>query len=73
NQLNSDLRSQDALLNQANAAVQQAGDHLAYTRLTAEFDGLVTQWQTEVGQVMATGQAVVSLARPESREAVVDL
>ncbi|RMS01082.1 hypothetical protein ALP75_200048 [Pseudomonas syringae pv. actinidiae] len=33
----------------------------------------MTQWQTEVGQVMATGQAVVSLARPESREAVVDL
>lgn len=72
-QLNSDLRSQNALLDQASAAVQQAGDHLAYTRLNAEFDGLVTQWQTEVGQVMATGQAVVSLARPESREAVVDL
>ncbi|MCI3946146.1 efflux transporter, RND family, MFP subunit [Pseudomonas syringae] len=72
-QLASDLHGQSAFLDQARAAVQQARDHVAYTRLSAEFDGLVTGWQAEVGQVMATGQAVVSLARPDSREAVVDL
>ncbi len=72
-QLNSDLRNQDALQQRAGIALQQARDHLSYTRLFAEFDGLVTDWRAEVGQVMSAGQPVVSLARPESREAVVDL
>lgn len=72
-QLSSDLRNQDALQQRARIALQQAGDHLSYTRLFAEFDGLVTDWRAEVGHVMAAGQPVVSLARPESREAVVDL
>ncbi|KPY63605.1 efflux RND transporter periplasmic adaptor subunit [Pseudomonas amygdali] len=72
-QLNSEVRTQDALRSQASIALQQATDHVSYTRLSAEFDGLITEWQAEVGQVIATGQAVVSLARPESREAVVDL
>ncbi|MCF9001279.1 efflux RND transporter periplasmic adaptor subunit [Pseudomonas syringae] len=66
-QLDSDLRTQDALRNQARVAVQQATDHVSYTRLSAEFDGLITGWQAEVGQ------AVVNLARPDSREALVDL
>ncbi|MEE4341124.1 efflux RND transporter periplasmic adaptor subunit [Pseudomonas alliivorans] len=72
-QLSSDLRNQDALQQRADIALQQARDHLSYTRLLAEFDGLVTDWRAEVGQVMAAGEPVVSLARPESREAVVDL
>ncbi|MEE4308632.1 efflux RND transporter periplasmic adaptor subunit [Pseudomonas alliivorans] len=72
-QLSSDLRNQDALQQRADIALQQARDHLSYTRLLAEFDGLVTDWRAEAGQVMAAGEPVVSLARPESREAVVDL
>ncbi|WP_440090241.1 efflux RND transporter periplasmic adaptor subunit [Pseudomonas fragariae (ex Marin et al. 2024)] len=72
-QLSSDLRNQDALQQRADIALQQARNHLSYTRLLAEFDGLVTDWRAEVGQVMAAGEPVVSLARPESREAVVDL
>ncbi|MEE5138546.1 efflux RND transporter periplasmic adaptor subunit [Pseudomonas alliivorans] len=72
-QLSSDLRNQDALQQRADIALQQARDHLSYTRLLAEFDGLVTDWRAEVGQVMAAGEPVVSLARPESRETVVDL
>ncbi|MBI6855437.1 efflux RND transporter periplasmic adaptor subunit [Pseudomonas cichorii] len=71
--LSSDLRSQEAILHQAKIAAEQASDHLSYTRLLAEFDGVVTGWHAEVGQVMVTGHSVVSLARPESREAVVDL
>ncbi|MEE4692621.1 efflux RND transporter periplasmic adaptor subunit [Pseudomonas alliivorans] len=72
-QLSSDLRNQEALQQRADIALQQARDHLSYTRLLAEFDGLVTDWRAEVGQVMAAGEPVVSLARPESRETVVDL
>jgi RND family efflux transporter MFP subunit len=72
-QMSSDLQTQDAILTQARNALQQANDHVSYTRLLAEFDGVVTGWQGEVGQVVATGHPVISLARPESREAVVDL
>lgn len=72
-QMNSDLQTQSALLTQARNALQQANDHVSYTRLLAEFDGVVTHWQGEVGQVVAAGHPVISLARPESREAVVDL
>ncbi|MCD5995499.1 efflux RND transporter periplasmic adaptor subunit [Pseudomonas sp. CDFA 602] len=72
-QLGNDMHTQEAIRDQARNAVQQANDHVSYTRLLAEFDGLVTDWHAEVGQVMATGQPVVSLARPDSREAVVDL
>ncbi|MDG6401306.1 efflux RND transporter periplasmic adaptor subunit [Pseudomonas quasicaspiana] len=72
-QMSGDLQTQDAMLSQARNALQQATDHLSYTRLLAEFDGVVTDWHGEVGQVVATGHPVVSLARPESREAVVDL
>lgn len=72
-QMSSDLQTQDAILSQARNALQQATDHVSYTRLLAEFDGVITDWHGEVGQVVATGHPVVSLARPESREAVVDL
>lgn len=72
-QLSSDVQTQSAVLSQALNALQQANDQVSYTRLLAEFDGVVTDWQGEVGQVVATGHPVVSLARPESREAVVDL
>lgn len=72
-QMSSDLQAQGAILSQARNALQQANDHVSYTRLLAEFDGVVTDWHGEVGQVVATGHPVVSLARPESREAVVDL
>jgi len=72
-QMSSDLQTQGAILSQARNALQQANDHVSYTRLLAEFDGVVTDWHGEVGQVVATGHPVVSLARPESREAVVDL
>lgn len=72
-QIRSDLRTQEAMLSQARLALQQANDQLSYTRLLAEFEGVVTDWQAEAGQVVATGQTVVSLARPQSREVVVDL
>ncbi|CAN7467586.1 efflux RND transporter periplasmic adaptor subunit [Aquipseudomonas alcaligenes] len=67
------LKTTRASLDQARAAEQQASDQLAYTRLTTDFDGVVTAWRAEAGQVVAAGQEVVTLARPEVREAVFDL
>ncbi|WP_407528809.1 efflux RND transporter periplasmic adaptor subunit [Methylobacterium oryzisoli] len=62
-----------ARLAQAKAARQRAEDERGYTSLTADFDGVVTAWTAEVGQVVPAGQAVVTLARPDVREAVVDI
>jgi RND family efflux transporter MFP subunit len=62
-----------ARLAQAKAARQRAEDERGYTTLTADFDGVVTAWSAEVGQVVPAGQAVVTLARPDVREAVVDI
>lgn len=67
------LKTSQASFDQAKAAVQQARDQLSYTRLVTDFDGVITTWHAEAGQVVSAGQAVVTLARPEVREAVFDL
>lgn len=75
-QLDSAVASRDtaqARLVQAQANLQKARDQIGYTELHADFDGVVTVRSAEVGQVLSAGQAVVTLARPEEREAVVDI
>lgn len=67
------LKTSQASFDQAKAALQQARDQLSYTRLVTDFDGVITTWHAEAGQVVSAGQAVVTLARPEVREAVFDL
>ena len=62
-----------ARLDQALAALRAAEDQVGYTELHANFDGVVTAWNAEVGQYVDNGQAVVTLARPDVREAVVDI
>nr|WP_238183097.1 efflux RND transporter periplasmic adaptor subunit [Methylobacterium trifolii] len=62
-----------ARLAQAQASLQKARDQIGYTELKADFDGVVTQRSAEVGQDLSAGQAVVTVARPEVREAVVDI
>jgi membrane fusion protein, multidrug efflux system len=62
-----------ARVEQAQASLQKARDQMGYTELKAEFDGVVTQRLAEVGQVLSAGQGVVTVARPDVREAVVDI
>ncbi|MDP4002970.1 efflux RND transporter periplasmic adaptor subunit [Methylobacterium sp. NEAU K] len=62
-----------ARVDQAAASLQKARDQMGYTELKAEFDGVVTQRLAEIGQVLSAGQGVVTIARPEVREAVVDI
>ena len=62
-----------ARVSQAEASLQKARDQMGYTELKAEFDGVVTQRLAEVGQVLSAGQGVVTVARPEARDAVVDI
>lgn len=58
---------------QMQASLQKARDQIGYLELKAEFDGVVTQRLAEIGQVLSAGQGVFTVARPDVREAVVDI
>lgn len=64
------LRSSEAKLDSANAALALARDQLRYAELIADFDGIVTAVGAEPGQVINTGQMVVRLAPPGEKDAV---
>jgi RND family efflux transporter MFP subunit len=48
-------------------------EQLSYTKVSADYAGVVTAIGAEVGQVVAPGQTVVTVARPDIREAVIDV
>ena len=62
-----------ARLEATRATLQKAEQALEYTTLKAQFSGVVTSWTTEVGQQVAAGQAVVTVARPDVLEASLDV
>ena len=68
-----DLKTTQATLDQARASVNQAKDQLNYAELRTDHAGIVTAWKAEAGQVVSAGQQVVTLARPDIKEAVIDL
>ncbi|WP_419712534.1 efflux RND transporter periplasmic adaptor subunit [Pseudomonas sp. NFX224] len=70
---NTDLKTTQASLDQARAAVEQSKDQLGYTELRADHKAVVTAWSAEAGQVVTAGQQVVTLAQPDIKEAVIDL
>ena len=59
-----------ANVTRARAALRKAEDALSFTLIHADFDGVVTSRYAEPGQVVSPGQKVVTIARPEVREAV---
>ena len=68
-----DLKTTQASLDQARAAVNQSKDQLGYTELRSDHRAVVTAWNAEAGQVVTAGQQVVTLAQPDIKEAVIDL
>ena len=58
---------------QAQAGLTKAKEQLSYTVIAAETDGVITAWDAEIGQVVAAGKTVVTVARPDVKEAVFDL
>lgn len=62
-----------ASVEQAQAALAKARDQLGYATLRADADGVVTAVSAEVGQMTVPGNTVVTLARTDIREAVIDL
>ena len=67
------LKTTQASLDQARAAVNQSKDQLGYTELRSDHKAVVTAWNAEAGQVVTAGQQVVTLAQPDIKEAVIDL
>jgi RND family efflux transporter MFP subunit len=57
----------------ARANLTKAIEQLGYAQVKADFAGVVTAVSAEVGQVVSPGQSVVTVARPDVREAVVDI
>lgn len=60
----------EANLTRAQASLRKAKDLLSFTQLLADFDGVVTGRYAEPGQVVNAGQKILTVARPEIREAV---
>ncbi|NIE76790.1 efflux RND transporter periplasmic adaptor subunit [Pantoea sp. Ap-967] len=67
------LKTTGASLEQARSSLSQARDQLDYSTLRADHAAVITAWQAEAGQTVTAGQAVVTLARPDVKEAVIDL
>jgi RND family efflux transporter MFP subunit len=55
------------------ANLTKAIEQLGYAELKSDFAGVVIAVGAEVGQVVSPGQSVVTVARPDVREAVVDI
>jgi membrane fusion protein, multidrug efflux system len=76
----SDYDHQQDRVAAAQATYQQAqrqydlrDDQLRYTDLRADHDGVITAVDAEVGQVVAEGQSVVSLAWSDDRDVYIDV
>jgi membrane fusion protein, multidrug efflux system len=67
------LETARARLSQARAGLQKVQDQIGYTELKADFEGVVAAWSAEIGQVVGAGQPVVTVARPDLRDAVIDI
>jgi membrane fusion protein, multidrug efflux system len=57
----------------AQANLTKAREQLGYAQVKADFAGVVTAVGAEVGQVVLPGTSVVTVARPDISEAVVDI
>ena len=64
------LRSNQSALKAAQAQLANANEQLSYTALVSEADGVITERQAEVGQVVQATMPIFSLARDGERDAV---
>lgn len=63
----------DAAVRQAEADLAKARNALGYAELRAGFDGIVTATGAEPGQTVAAGESIVTIAKPDPRDAVIDV
>lgn len=67
------LIAAQANLDRANSSLDKAREQLTYATLKADFDGAITATTANVGQTVAVGQTVLTLAGLEQRDAMVDV
>jgi RND family efflux transporter MFP subunit len=67
------LEAASAGVKQAQASLDKAREQRGYATLTADEFGVVTSVNAEVGQMVTAGQKVMTIARTDVREAVVDI
>ena len=65
--------SAQAGLEKAQAGLKMAQDQRSYAVLRPDYDGVISATAAEVGQVVAAGQTVMTVARPDIREAILDI
>lgn len=68
-----DWQSAASRLKSSMAALRNAQDNLAWTKLTAPADGVITRVSVSAGQVVSAGQTVFTLATSEARDVVFDI
>jgi RND family efflux transporter MFP subunit len=64
--------SAQASMAQAEANLSKAKEQLSYAVLKADYAGVVTAANGEIGQTVSPGQPVVTIAEPTRRDAVID-
>ncbi len=67
------LEAATAGAKQAEANLAKAREQRSYATLTADTAGVVTSVDAEIGQTVAAGKKVMTIARTDIREAVVDI
>lgn len=67
------LEAAAAGVKQAEANLAKAREQRSYAALTADEAGVVTSVDAEIGQTVAAGKKVMTIARTDIREAVVDI
>ncbi len=61
-----------ANMEQAEANLAKAREQLSYAVLKADYSGVVTAIDAEVGQTVSPGQPILAIAEPTRRDAVID-
>jgi RND family efflux transporter MFP subunit len=67
------LRTSQASVNAAEAALGSAREQASYTALKAGVDGIIVGRSAEVGQVALAGQTIFTIAQDGARDAVFDV
>lgn len=62
-----------AAVAKGHASLDKAEEQLSYAQLKAEFDGVVVSTAAELGQVVSAGQTILTIARPDVRDVVIDI
>ena len=65
--------SAEANVESARAKLAKAKEQLSNTIISATFAGVVTEVKAEPGQIAQAGQTILTIARPDVREAVIDV